>query len=250
MRHFGLTGYPLSHSFSYSWFTRKFEEEGITDAAFFNYPLMSSRDIANLFSSDPMLLGISVTIPHKKSVIAILDSIDSIAGSIGAVNCIRAIRSEGGIHLRGFNTDCYGFRESLIEAGGGACRNALVLGSGGAASAVMHVLDELNCGYKVVSRGGGNNSLTYDDITNHHYREADLIVNCTPLGMYPEISGLPPIDYDAIGEDTMLFDLVYNPSVTAFMSEGVKRNLKVVNGLRMLELQAERSWSIWNYLNM
>jgi shikimate dehydrogenase len=246
MRYFGLTGFPLSHSFSEKYFNDKFSGERITDAIYKNYPLEKASGVRELFLKYSSLSGLNVTIPHKQSVIPFLDEIDSVAAAIGAVNVIKPYRTGSSLILKGFNTDAAGFLESLppflAERGG----DALVLGSGGAALAVIHVLTKLNFRISVVNRSVRRGTLSFDDVTNELLANATIIVNATPLGMYPEITGKPLLQYEGLSASTLLYDLVYNPPVTQFMAEGIKRGCKVINGYKMLEIQAERAWNIWN----
>ncbi len=250
MRHFGVTGYPLGHSFSASYFAGKFQSENIGDAAFFNFPVKRASSVRELFVKDQMLIGLSVTLPYKRSVIPFLDSIDHEVENIGAVNSIRAVRSDGSLHLRGFNTDHYGFSRSLTEREGfKRGGRAIILGAGGAAAAVRYALEYLDFDILRVSRKRYTGSVLYEDITASDIGSADIIVNATPLGMYPETDASPPIDYGCARPDTLFYDLVYNPPVTRFMEEGAARGADTMNGSRMLVLQAERSWEIWNYLD-
>jgi shikimate dehydrogenase len=245
MRRYGLTGFPLSHSFSAAYFADKFAASGLKRVSYSNYPVESAAAIRELFVSDRYLMGLNVTIPYKTEVIPFLDNLDSVAAEIGAVNVIKASYEAKGVVLKGFNTDWYGFTESLpanIRNGGGM---AIVLGTGGASLAVRFALNRL--GFKVasVSRKSGEGIIGYNELTGSIIADAGLIVNTTPLGMYPDISGLPPLDYDSLSKETLLYDLVYNPAETLFLMEGQSRGCRIINGQKMLELQAERSWEIW-----
>lgn len=244
MRRFGLIGFPLTHSFSQKYFTEKFEREGIRDCIYSNFSL---RDIGELPAvlSDPELCGLNVTIPYKEKVLAFLDDRSPMVEAIGACNCIRI---EGG-RRTGYNTDGIGFERSLSPLlHSDPLPRTLILGSGGAAKAVEYVVREMGLTYRKVTRGPKK------DITDLHYSELDedllsrykLIINTTPLGMFPNTDECPPLPYAAIGPDHILFDLIYNPERTLFLRKGEERGATVENGHKMLVLQAEESWRIWN----
>lgn len=238
---YGLIGYPLGHSFSQKYFTDKFETEGIPDTEYRNFPISSITELPGLLKDNPTLSGLNVTIPYKEQVIPYLDGIDAEAKAIGAINCIKVC----GGKLYGYNTDVYGFRNSLLELIGEERPSALILGTGGASKAVKHVLNGLGIEYKVVSRTPYKDRLTYGDIDKDiigHYR---LIVNSTPLGTYPDAETYPDIPYELLTEKHFLFDLVYNPSETEFMKRGEAHGARTMNGYDMLTGQAERAWEIW-----
>jgi len=246
MRRFGLTGFPLTHSFSAKYFSEKFASQKITDSEYLNFPIREIKEIRTLFEKDPHLCGVNVTIPHKKTVIGLLDLVEPVASSIGAVNVVKAYRKGSELCLKGFNTDIPGFRESLpsdISERGGV---AIVLGSGGASQAVIHALRSLGFAVVVVSRTSGPENIGYHDLTETTIKNANLIVNTTPLGMFPDINNSPNINYEYLSDSTFLYDLIYNPETTRFMSEGLKRGCRVMNGRKMLEIQADKSWEIWN----
>jgi len=245
MKRYGLTGFPLSHSFSARYFADKFAASGLKSVSYNNYPVERVADIRLLFEQDRSLRGLNVTIPYKTEVIPFLDTLDSEAEEIGAVNVIKAHYDEERLILKGFNTDWYGFAESLpadIRNGGGA---ALVLGTGGASRAIRFALDRLGFNVGSVSRESGTGVVSYNDLAANIISDSVLIVNTTPLGMYPDISGLPPLNYNSLSPRTFLYDLIYNPAETQFLKEGISRGCRTSNGLRMLELQAEKSWEIW-----
>lgn len=245
MKRFGLTGFPLSHSFSATYFAEKFAASGLMSVSYSNYPVESAAAIRQLFENDRSLCGLNVTIPYKTEVIPFLDALDGVAGEIGAVNVIKAYIEAKRIVLKGFNTDWHGFTESLpvdIRNGGG---NALVLGTGGASLAVRFALCRLGFEVVTISRKSREGILSYDELTGDKIAGAVLIVNTTPLGMFPEISLSPPLDYNFLSKGTLLYDLVYNPAETLFLKEGIARGCRVINGQKMLELQAERAWEIW-----
>jgi shikimate dehydrogenase len=240
MRLFGLIGYPLSHSFSKRYFSQKFETEKI-DAQYENYPLKSIDEFPGLISNHN-LSGINVTIPYKQEVIQYLDSMSDEAEKIGAVNTIQIREGK----LIGNNTDCYGFQQSLIPFLKPTHKHALVLGTGGASKAVVFVLDKLGIEWKYVSRTKIENGLTYQEVNKDVIKKHCLIINTTPLGMYPNIEESPAIDYEAIGDNHLLYDLVYNPEETLFLQKGKEKGATIKNGLEMLHLQAEKAWEIWN----
>jgi shikimate dehydrogenase len=239
----GLIGNPLSHSFSKSYFTKKFRELELTNYHYELYELETIEEFLPLVRNTPDLMGINVTIPYKKEVMSFLDEISAEAEAIGAVNVIKI----DGHKLSGFNTDYYGFKTSLLnwlpESWQG---KALVLGTGGASLAVIAALTDSEIPFQVVSRNSGPDLLTYDqvkvlDLLATH----KLVLNTTPLGMQPQIKTAPDLDYHKIGPRHFLFDLVYNPVLTTFMSNGLSMGAMVKNGIEMLELQAEKAWDIW-----
>jgi shikimate dehydrogenase len=241
MRSFGLIGYPLSHSFSKRYFTEKFIKERI-DASYDNFPLPRIEELPLLIETHPALEGLNVTIPHKQSVLASLDSMSDVVKKIGACNCIR-IRNK---KKEGFNTDVFGFETSLNTHLSPVHKKALVLGTGGASKAVCYVLEKKSIPYLQVSRNRNAGVISYQDLSRSLVEEHLLIINTTPLGMYPEIQHCPDLPYEAIGESHYLFDLVYNPSMTLFLQKGRENGAIIENGYAMLELQAEESWRIWN----
>ncbi len=245
MRKFGLIGYPLGHSFSKKYFTEKFLREEIPDCVYENYPLTGISRLRELISDD-RLAGLNVTIPFKTAVMPLLDRIDPEADAVGAVNVIKIKRYSDSTELAGFNSDIYGIEETLKPVINRGKEKALVLGTGGSSKAVCHVLAAMNIEFWPVSRVKKTGCLTYGDLDNSIFGNIRLIVNTTPLGMFPEIEGCPDIDYDLLGPQHILFDLVYNPEITAFLRKGQERGCTVLTGLKMLHLQAEKSWEIWN----
>jgi len=241
LRKFGLIGYPLSHSFSPKYFAEKFNKEGISDCQYDLLEIPTIKDVKELL--DGSVEGINVTIPYKEQVIPYLTALDPEAEVIGAVNTIKITGGE----ITGYNSDIYGFEHSLLELlNDDQPTGALILGTGGASKAVKYVLDKLGIGYKVVSRSTGD--LIYDELNVDIMKTYQLIINTTPLGTYPNIHQKPDLPYDSLSAGHFLFDLTYNPRITAFMQEGIDRGAKTLNGYRMLELQAEKSWAIWNDL--
>ncbi len=239
-REFGLIGYPLEHSFSPLYFREKFKRMGI-DARYRPFELRFIQDFPNLLTGFPTLEGLNVTIPHKTAIINFLDEVDIVAEKLGAVNCIKI--KDGKTY--GYNTDIIGFRESLIPLLKPHHDKALILGNGGAAKAVKHVLDELFIPYlTVVRRGDGD--IKYTSLDPEIIFQHTIIINTTPLGMSPNIEGMPPIPYKFITERHLLYDLVYNPQKTQFLKQGEEHGAAVKSGLEMLFTQAEAGWDIWN----
>ncbi|UCG28187.1 MAG: shikimate dehydrogenase [Bacteroidales bacterium] len=247
MRIFGLIGYPLTHSFSKNYFENKFRKESIDNAVYENFPLESIELLPGLLNHNPSLKGLNVTIPYKESVLGYLDHLDNTASKIGAVNTIKVQRDNNNILLSGYNTDEYGFRKSLRPYLKTGHRKALILGTGGAAKAVKYVLEEMGIPYVSVSRKTGNSCyLHYSSLDREIVQAHQLIINTTPLGMYPDVEGCPDIPYKDLTPKHLLFDLVYNPETTQFMQKGQEAGAVTLNGKRMLEYQAEKAWEIWN----
>lgn len=245
MRQFGLIGYPLSHSFSGSYFAKKFETEKITDAKYDLFPLKSIDELPGLLSKQPNLKGLNVTIPYKQEVKQYLSDLDDSAQKVGAVNVIKITKNQ----LIGYNSDYYGFKSSLLNWTGRSFANtvkALILGSGGAAKAVIAVFKDLEIPYLMISRDHDKGDLTYQDLNKSTLQEHKLIINTTPLGMAPNTNKQPSIPYHLLGPDHYLYDLIYNPEETLFLKSGKNSGTEVKNGLEMLYLQAEKSWEIWN----
>lgn len=234
MRRYGVAGCPLGHSLSAEYFRRKFAAEGI-DADYALYPTDDIKDVLRIG-----LDGFNVTIPYKKSIIPLLDGVSDEAAAIGAVNCVK--RCGGGYY--GFNTDVEGIARTL-DSLHRDFDSALILGSGGASAAVQYVLAKRGIPFRVVSRHAAKGDVTYDMLTEQAVAECALIVNTTPVGMYPDTDSCPAIAYEAIAPHHTLFDVVYNPAVTRFMSEGSARGAAVVGGMTMFCAQAEASWRIW-----
>ena len=242
MRAFGLIGYPLGHSFSKKYFADKFEREGITGNVYELYPLEQIGQIEELLNSTPNLAGLNVTIPYKEQVIAYLDSVSPVVEEIGACNCIHI--QEG--RLMGHNTDVIGFSRSLLPKLKPHHKKALILGTGGSSKAVAYTLKELNIPFLQVSRNPSEGMIGYEEMDQSMLEAHTLLINTTPVGMYPDIEKAPAIPYQFIGADHYLFDLVYNPERTRFLKEGAMRGATVENGSDMLVIQAEASWEIWN----
>lgn len=238
---YGLVGFPLGHSFSRAYFTDKFRKENI-DAEYVNFELPDIDGIKEIVASTPLLRGFNVTIPYKSGIIPYLTRLSEEAAEIGAVNVVRVERDGS---LSGFNSDVYGFTESLRPLIDATHRRALVLGSGGASKAVCHGLKMLGIEPTVVSRTPVPGALTYASLTPETVGNHTVIVNTTPLGMYPRVDTCPDIPYDALTPRHVCFDLVYNPTETLFMRKSAEAGATVKNGLEMLHLQAERSFELW-----
>ena len=238
---YGLIGYPLSHSFSAKFFNDKFCREKINEE-YRLFPIPKIDEIKGLFQKYPELKGLNVTIPYKSSIIEYLSDISPAANEIGAVNVIKI--KEG--KLKGYNTDAYGFKESLKPLLKKDIKKALILGTGGASKAVRYVLSSLGIDSKVVSRCSGKVDLMYSDLNSEIISENLLIVNTTPLGMYPDVNSFPDIPYQFIGENHICYDLVYNPEESRFLNMAESQGAVIKNGLEMLHLQAIKAWEIWN----
>ncbi len=237
---FGLIGKSLSHSFSRDYHNSRFQREGI-DAQYSNFELKAVSDFKDLIASRPGLIGLNVTIPYKESIIPFLDAVSPEVMETGAVNTI-LVKADS---LVGFNTDVFGFAESLSNWIDGDIKSALVLGTGGASKAVAKVLSDMHIEHLCVSRTAGDKKITYNDITTELMQGHNLIINTTPLGMHPDIEQMPQIPYYSITPNHWVFDLVYNPEKTIFLSKSERRGAQIKNGLQMLHLQADESWTIW-----
>lgn len=242
MRLFGLIGYPLSHSFSKNYFAQKFTKEGVNDCRYENFELPDIKDLSKIVDANPELEGLNVTIPHKESVLSYLNESDEVVKKIKACNCIKIEKKR----LVGYNTDVVGFEKSLLSNLDPSHSSALILGTGGAAKAVEYVLKMRRIPYKYVSRYPSVKNFSYEQLTPSIIGQHTLIINTSPLGMYPKITEAPPLPYDAITEKHFLFDLIYNPEKTLFLKKGEERGAKILNGYDMLVYQAEESWNIWN----
>lgn len=243
MLHYGLIGKSLKHSFSKDYFTSKFEKLHI-DANYSLCELANIEEIKDVFSKQWQ--GLNVTIPYKEQIIPFLNEVDDLATQVGAVNTIQFSKKEGQTWLKGFNTDVIGFETTLKPLLQTHHTRALVLGTGGASKAVTYVLTKLNIPYVYVSREAGLNKLGYDELTSEIISTHTLIINTTPLGMFPDLESYPDIPYKAIGEKHLLYDLVYNPLKTQFLLQGEARGATIKNGLEMLINQAEAAYEIWN----
>ena len=245
MRQLGLIGKSLSHSFSKIYFEEKFRREQISDISYSLFELSDIENINVFIRQHPNLVGFNVTIPYKQSIIPYLDELSEEAAAVGAVNTVVIQRHGNQVIKKGFNTDILGFRLSLAEIK--LPDRALVLGTGGAAASVRHVLQQKGCEITTISRNP-KKGLPYSALTPKIIAQHKLIVNCTPVGTYPNINEKPDIPYEGISGEHFLYDLVYNPSETAFLKEGSMRGAKTLNGLAMLHAQAEAAWNIWQIL--
>lgn len=243
---YGLIGYPLSHSFSKKYFTRKFEQEYIRHARYELFELKTIEELPGVFIQHPNLKGLNVTIPYKQQVMRFLDRLDPSAKQVGAVNTIKIDQKTK--ERTGYNTDYYGFKVSLENwIGDMSAVKALVLGTGGASRAVQCALYNLGIEYLMISRSTSEHTVTYDQLkASHHLKAYRLIINTTPLGMSPHTDTCPNLVYQQMSSHHFCYDLVYNPERTKFMELSAAHGAKVKNGLEMLHLQAEKSWEIWN----
>lgn len=245
MDKYGLIGFPLGHSFSIGYFNEKFANEKI-DAEYVNFEIPSIESLPEVLAQNPELKGLNVTIPYKEKVISYLDSISPEAQAIGAVNVIRVTHKGDKTVLRGFNSDVLGFTKSIEPMLEKIHKKALILGTGGASKAINYGLKSLGLETLFVSRTERSDNITYDKITPELIKEYNVIVNCTPLGMYPHVDECPALPYEAMDSHTILYDLIYNPDQTLFMKKGAAQGAQVKNGLEMLLLQAFASWEYWN----
>lgn len=242
---YGLLGKDISYSFSKKYFTEKFRLLNLTQFQYVNYDIAKIELFKDQVLCDiDKLGGLNVTIPYKEGIMPFLDEIDDQAAAIGAVNTIKILKNN---RLKGFNTDAFGFEKSLKSCWRGDEAGALILGTGGASKAIAFVLDRLNIDYMFVSRSAGeHNVVTYETLTEELISKHEMIINCSPLGTYPDIDLKPHIPYEFLTDRHLLFDLIYNPDKTAFLQMGEKAGATIMNGRSMLEFQAEKSWEIWN----
>lgn len=241
MTKYGIIGYPLGHSFSRGFFTEKFARESI-DAQYLNFEIPDVAMLSDVLRDNPELRGLNVTLPHKQAVIPLLDEMSEEAMEIGAVNVIRVRNGK----LKGFNSDIIGFTNSIKPLLQPHHRKALILGTGGASKAIRVGLNRLGIEWTYVSRSPRDGMVTYEDITAETLQEYTVIVNCSPVGMFPKVDAAPAIPYELLSPQHLLFDCVYNPEETLFMKKGRKQGATVKNGLEMLHLQAVASWDFWN----
>lgn len=254
MRLYGLIGFPLSHSFSEKYFTEKFRAENIADATYRLFPLERIEDLPALIAAHPGLRGLNVTIPYKEAVLPYLDKLDETAKAVGAVNTILVSKNpEPGTRnffLAGYNTDVHGFRQSLKPFLTSQHERALILGTGGASKAVEYVLKQIGVECIFVSRKkkaiAGKTVLTYEELNPYVISACKLIVNTTPLGMFPNVGEFPPLPYASLTPAHLLYDLVYNPAETEFLKRGKQYGAQTMNGMDMLKMQAEKAWVIWS----
>ncbi len=245
MDKYGLIGYPLGHSFSIGYFNERFENENI-DAEYINFEIPTIDDLPEVLASNPQLKGLNVTIPYKEKVLPFLDSVSPEARAIGAVNVIRVTHKGNKVTLKGFNSDVIGFTKSIEPMLEKHHKKALILGTGGASKAINYGLKSLGLETVFVSRYERPGTIQYESITPEVVKEYNVIVNCTPLGMYPQSDVCPKLPYEALDSHNILYDLIYNPDQTLFMKNGLAHGAQVKNGLEMLLLQAFASWEFWN----
>ncbi len=242
MRRFGLLGYPLSHSFSQKYFTEKFAQLGLTDCVYENFSLPNIEELALVLQEKKDLCGFNITIPYKKQVLSFLDEVSPVVAAIGACNCVQIKAGK----LTGYNTDVVGFEESLKPFLQPHHTKALVLGTGGASAAVEYVLHKLGISVQHVSRVTSGNAIAYEQVDEKILATHHLLINTTPLGMYPNLTECPDLPYRFLTPQHLLYDLIYNPAETQFLANGKAQGATTQNGQEMLILQAEESWRIWN----
>jgi shikimate dehydrogenase len=242
MKRYGLIGYPLTHSLSQQYFTQKFIDQGIEDCVYERFSIPSIGDLHDILKTHPDLCGFNITIPYKKEVLAFLTERSKAVEEVGACNCVKI---EAG-KLIGYNTDVIGFENSLIPFLKPSHNKALVLGTGGAALAIVYVLLKLGIDFSYVSRSATSGQLNYNDLDASVMASHTLIINTTPLGMFPNIEACPDIPYHLITTEHHLFDLTYNPALSSFLAKGVQMGATIQNGQQMFVEQAEQSWRIWN----
>lgn len=247
IKQLGLIGFPLEHSFSHSFFESYFKKNNINNIKYSLFPIREINNINNLLKTHKNIIGLNVTIPYKQSVIPFLNHISCEAKTIGAVNTILIKTENNKYHLSGFNTDVIGFENTLTPLLSDKMHKAIILGTGGAAKAVGYVLNKLNIRYlHITSKEKLNsNEISYHTLDADIVSEHKIIINTTPLGMYPNINSCPNIPYHAIGNKHLLYDLVYNPTYSLFLQKGKQQGATIKNGLEMLQLQAQASWDIW-----
>ena len=247
MEKYGLIGYPLGHSFSIGYFNEKFQNEGI-DAEYVNFEIPQINMLPEVIASNPDLVGLNVTLPYKEKFISYLDHVSPEARAIGAVNVIRIIHKGKNVILKGYNSDVIGFTQSIEPRLETYHKKALILGTGGASKAINFGLKSLGLETVFVSRYERPGTIQYEKLTPEDIKEYNVIVNCTPCGMYPHTNKCPNLPYEAMDSHTLLYDLIYNPDETLFLYKGKQQGATVVNGLEMLLLQAFASWEFWHEL--
>lgn len=244
MNTYGLIGYPLGHSFSRGYFTDFFGREGL-DAEYKNFELPSIEALAEVLNTEPTLRGFNVTIPYKQQVFPYLNEQSEAAQAIGAVNVVKVIHRDGGLYLKGYNTDYIGFSNSIRPYLKPHHTHALILGTGGASKAVDYALRQLGLETKYVSRTAREDILSYDELTPELMAQYTVIVNTTPLGMHPKVNECPPLDYSLITKQHLLYDVIYNPAKTLFLQHGEEHSATISSGMDMLIGQAKAAWKIW-----
>ncbi len=248
MKTYGLIGHRLGHSFSRKFFTEKFLQENLPEHEYVNFELDNISDFPGIFEPGKEICGLNCTIPYKQQIMQYMDEIDQEAAAIGAVNTVKIIDREGKRILKGFNTDLYGFENSLRPMLGEKHKKALILGTGGASKAIKYSFDRLKISYlsATTKENRAENEIGYAQIDENLMKEYLIIINATPLGTFPKVDTCPDIPYQFITPDHVLYDLVYNPEETLFLKKGKTLGARTKNGLEMLHLQALKSWEIWN----
>lgn len=247
MRSYGLIGFPLTHSWSKKYFDEKFSNENITDAKYDLFQIERIDEAFRLIFSDKSIVGLNVTIPFKEKIIPFLNEFSPEAREVGAVNTIKITHLEDEVSIKAYNTDVFGFEDSIRDLLENKIRKALILGTGGSSRACVHVFEKNNIDYTLVSRLKKNDkTILYHEIKDADFSSFDIIVNTTPVGMYPNSGEMPNLPYHLLNSNQILFDLVYNPETTLFLKEGKKAGCTTINGLNMLHKQAEKAWEIWN----
>jgi shikimate dehydrogenase len=248
MKTYGLIGHRLGYSFSKGFFTEKFEKEGLNDHEYVNFELDSISEFPSIFEKKRNIAGLNCTIPYKQEIMPYLDEIDEEAAQVGAINTVKIIRTENGTKLKGFNTDIYGFENSLKPLLNEKHKKALILGTGGASKAIKHILDKNRIEYLSASIEAElfDKEIRYEQIDEALIKGHLIIINATPLGTFPNVDVCPSIPYEHITDGHVLFDLVYNPEETLFLKKGKEKGSATKNGLEMLHLQAKKAWEIWN----
>ena len=248
MKTFGLIGHRLGYSFSRNFFTEKFTTENLSEHEYVNFELDSIEEFPGIFEQGKEICGLNCTIPYKQQIMQFLNEIDTEAAQIGAVNTVKITYPEGHRHLKGFNTDCYGFENSLRPMLEEKHNKALILGTGGASKAIKYILAKLNIEYLSASIEDQlfEKEIRYHEITDELLKEYLIIIHATPIGTFPNVDNCPDIPYQSVTSGHVLFDLVYNPEETLFLKKGKEHGAKTKNGLDMLHLQAIRAWEIWN----
>lgn len=243
---YGLIGASLTHSFSQKYFKEKFLRENVENASYQLFPLQSIDSFPSFVENNPNLCGLNVTIPFKETILPFLQEVDTLAAAIGAVNVLKKLPLGG---WKGYNTDYDGFIQTLLSIDAAdiwAGKTGLIFGSGGSSRAVRAAFDHLNIAYVMVSRSDQKQFISYQTLTAAHIRAADVLVNCTPVGTWPNVMDLLPIPYEGLSPKHAVIDLTYNPPETRFLNEAAKRGATTRNGLQMLHCQADKAWKIWN----
>jgi shikimate dehydrogenase len=248
MKTYGLIGHRLGYSFSRNFFTEKFAKENLSEHEYVNFELDSIDEFPGIFEQENKIAGLNCTIPYKQQIMQFMNEIDTEAAQIGAVNTVKITYPEGKRHLKGFNTDCYGFEHSLNPMLEEKHKKALILGTGGASKAIKYILNKLQIEYVSASIEEQlfDKEIRYNQITPELLKEYLIVIHATPIGTFPNVDNCSDIPYEAISSDHVLYDLVYNPEETLFLKKGKEQGAKTKNGLEMLHMQAIRAWEIWN----